>query len=180
MIAILGWNSLNTWKTNSLRLNFHHTPSLHANMDEYNWAGWNNITKWEEMLTCKQAVGTTSAPACIYQPSIPGGALLNSISICSTPRVQVQVQSQATVAPTGELPTQESQPRVNYSKYRWDQDKSNTRSIQMSSTRMSSCECVWMGGVWGGYCHITNTFAASLSLFLCLSVFLPLSLSLRL
>ncbi|KAI9523065.1 hypothetical protein NQZ68_031925, partial [Dissostichus eleginoides] len=34
--------------------------------------------------------GTTAAPACIYQASIPGGALLNSISICSTPRGAIE------------------------------------------------------------------------------------------
>lgn len=145
------------------------TPSLHG---EQKWIQQrqNNITEWEEMLTCKQAAGTTAAPACIYQPSIPGGALLNSISICSTPRVQVQVQSQATVAPTGELPTHESQPRVYHSNYRWDQDKSNTRSIQMSFTRMSFHE--WER-LLSHYKHL-----CCLSLSISLSICLPLSLRL--
>lgn len=129
------------------------------------------------MLTYKQAVGTTSAPACIYQPSIPGGALLNSISICSTPRVQVQVQSQATVAPAGELPTHESHLRVNYSTR--DQDRSNTRSIQMSFTRMSfrECACVCRGVGGRLLSHYKHLCCLSLSLYFCLSVFLPLSLS---
>lgn len=137
------------------------------------------------MLTFKQATSTTAAPACIYQPGIPGGALPNLISICSTPRVQVQVQSQATVVPTGELPTHESLHRLNSSNYRLDQDKSNTISIQMSFTRMPFHECVCVcGGVVGWWGTTVTTPLLPLSLFLslplCLSIFLPLSLSLRL
>lgn len=36
---------------------------------------WKQTAKRDEVLTCKQAAETTSAPACIYQPTIPGGAL---------------------------------------------------------------------------------------------------------
>lgn len=168
------WNeTLQTQDKQTLWGRTSNTPSLHVNMNEYSWAGQTNITEWEEMLTCKQATGTTSAPACIYQPSIPGGALLNSISICSTSGVQVQVQSQATVAPAGELPTHESQHRVSYSNYRWDQDRSNTRSIQMSFTRMSFRECVCVCRGVGGrllshYKHLC-CLSLSISLSICLS-----------
>lgn len=130
------------------------------------------------MLTCKQAVMGYICRVCFYGPNLQGGALLNSLTICPTPRAQVQVQSQATMAPAGELPTHELLPRVNCPKYRLDWDKSNARSIQLSFTRTPFCQRVCVQGCGGNYSHYKHLF--HLPLPFPLSIFLPLFLSHRL
>lgn len=127
---------------------------------------------------------TTSVPAFISQSNFQGGGGVMRWGRsppqfnCNLrdPRVQVQVQSQATMAPDRELPTHKFLPRVNYCNCRLGRDKSNTTSIEASFKGMSFHVYVCVRGASGvDFCYITNTFAASV--FLDVSFSLCFSLS---